>query len=378
MLLLPSALRQRAGDRGRLGGHVRRRPRAAPARAGRRVPGQPDHRPPRRAADGPAQHRLAAAGLDGARRHVVRRRRPLHAAAGAAPGALLAGHRDRDRPGAGLGRRVGTPGPRGTLVVRVGAVVVAARGSRRWSAPGTSPTCWTAAPRCGSRSASSTAAHGRWLPWAALMAALLALTVRRRGGRRLGGRPGRPSPRPRRAPRRGRRPVRPGRTPAPTCWPWSAPTGPGIWRSVPMRRGMVVLALFPGLVAVGGSFRLGHARHLPGAGRLRRRAAVRGELLVPGRAGGALARQPARSAPGSAFVSRVLVLTEILLAATLVTLLLASLRAGLPTAAAAGRGALRGRRGHGPGGGHLAALVGRAARTPSTCAARGPPRRRRW
>ena len=57
-------------------GPGRRAPRSPPAAAascssrehGGGLPGQPDHRPPRRAAPGAAQHRLAAAGLDAARR----------------------------------------------------------------------------------------------------------------------------------------------------------------------------------------------------------------------------------------------------------------------------------------------------------------------
>ena len=56
---------------------LRRWPRAARPRAGADPPGQPHHRPPRRAAAGPAQHRLAPAGVDAARRHGVRpRHRP--------------------------------------------------------------------------------------------------------------------------------------------------------------------------------------------------------------------------------------------------------------------------------------------------------------
>ena len=38
----------------------------------------------------------------------------------------------------------------------------------------------------------------------------------------------------------------------------------GIWRSVPMRRGMVVLALFPGLVALGGDFDWAKVAIFPG------------------------------------------------------------------------------------------------------------------
>ena len=72
LALLPSLclgfLRPRDLHRGRL----RRRPRGGPARPGGRLPGLHDHRPPRRAADGPAQHRLDAAGVDAARRDVLR------------------------------------------------------------------------------------------------------------------------------------------------------------------------------------------------------------------------------------------------------------------------------------------------------------------
>ena len=68
----------------------------------RRLPGQPDHRPPRRAAARAAQHRLAAAGLDAARRHVVRRRAALPAVRpwSASSSGSWPGHRGRP------GRRV--------------------------------------------------------------------------------------------------------------------------------------------------------------------------------------------------------------------------------------------------------------------------------
>jgi hypothetical protein len=103
----------------------------------------------------------------------------------------------------------------------------------------------------------------------------------------------------------------------------------GIWRSLPMRRGMVVLALFPGLVALGGDFDWAKVAIFPGL------VASGGVLLfgvnswcLDGH--GALWRDSLPVAPRLAFVSRVTVLMEILLAATLATLLLASLRAGLP------------------------------------------------
>ncbi|MEO5709352.1 MAG: hypothetical protein ABIQ59_05990 [Nocardioidaceae bacterium] len=104
----------------------------------------------------------------------------------------------------------------------------------------------------------------------------------------------------------------------------------GIWRSVPMRRGMVVLALFPGLVAMGGAFTWDKLSIFPGL------VASGGVLLfgvnswcLDGR--GALWRDSLPVSPRLAFVSRVAVLIEILLVSIAVTLLLASLRAGVPT-----------------------------------------------
>jgi hypothetical protein len=104
----------------------------------------------------------------------------------------------------------------------------------------------------------------------------------------------------------------------------------GIWRSVPMRRGMVVLALFPGLVAIAGSFTWDRLSIFPGL------VASGGVLLfgvnswcLDGR--GALWRDSLPVSPRLAFASRVAVLMEILLASIAVTLVLASLRAGVPT-----------------------------------------------
>jgi hypothetical protein len=104
----------------------------------------------------------------------------------------------------------------------------------------------------------------------------------------------------------------------------------GIWRSVPMRRGMAVLALFPGIVAVAGSFTWDMLGIFPGL------VASGGALLfgvnswcLDGR--GALWRDSLPAAPRLAFASRAVVLLEILLAASALTLVIASLRAGLPT-----------------------------------------------
>jgi hypothetical protein len=103
-----------------------------------------------------------------------------------------------------------------------------------------------------------------------------------------------------------------------------------ILRSVPMRRGLAVLAMFPGLVAIGGSFRWDMLGIFPGL------VASGGALLfgvnswcLDGR--GALWRDSLPVSPRLVFTSRAMVLAEILLMATTVTIALAALRAGLPT-----------------------------------------------
>ncbi|HET7688991.1 MAG TPA: hypothetical protein VFK41_01320 [Nocardioidaceae bacterium] len=105
----------------------------------------------------------------------------------------------------------------------------------------------------------------------------------------------------------------------------------GIWRSVPLRRGLFVLGLMPGAVAVAGALEWSMLTILPGL------VASGGALLfgvnswcLDGR--GALWRDSLPVAPKLVFVSRAVVLTEVLLFATLLTLVLASLRAGVPTA----------------------------------------------
>jgi hypothetical protein len=104
----------------------------------------------------------------------------------------------------------------------------------------------------------------------------------------------------------------------------------GIIRSVPMRRGLAVLAVFPGLVAVGGSFRWDMLGIFPGL------VASGGALLfgvnswcLDGR--GALWRDSLPVSPRLVFTARVIVLAEILLVATALTITLAALRAGKPT-----------------------------------------------
>ncbi len=106
----------------------------------------------------------------------------------------------------------------------------------------------------------------------------------------------------------------------------------GIWRSVPLRRGLLVLALMPGVVAIAGGLQWEMLTILPGL------VASGGALLfgvnswsLDGR--GALWRDSLPVDPRLVLTSRMLVLVEVLAVATLGTILLASLRAGLPDAA---------------------------------------------
>jgi len=103
-----------------------------------------------------------------------------------------------------------------------------------------------------------------------------------------------------------------------------------VWRSVPMRRGMAVLAIGPGLVAVLGGLRWESITILPGL------VVSGGALLfgvnawcLDGR--GQLWRENLPVRPGLVFNARALVLAEFLGFASLITIVLASLRAGIPT-----------------------------------------------
>jgi hypothetical protein len=103
-----------------------------------------------------------------------------------------------------------------------------------------------------------------------------------------------------------------------------------IWRSVPLRRGMTVLALMPGAVALAGDLEWRMLTILPGL------VASGGALLfgvntwcLDGR--GALWRDSLPVSPRAAFVARAVVLMEVLLCSAVLTLALAALRAGRPT-----------------------------------------------
>ncbi|MCB0905532.1 MAG: hypothetical protein KDB63_00230 [Nocardioidaceae bacterium] len=102
-----------------------------------------------------------------------------------------------------------------------------------------------------------------------------------------------------------------------------------VWRSVPMRRGLMVLAIGPGLVALAGNLAWETMTILPGL------VASGAALLfgvnawvLDGR--GMLWRESLPASPGTVFAARVVVLGEWLFVASGATLVLASLRAGLP------------------------------------------------
>ncbi|MET0838595.1 MAG: hypothetical protein ABWY19_07440 [Marmoricola sp.] len=103
-----------------------------------------------------------------------------------------------------------------------------------------------------------------------------------------------------------------------------------VWRSVPLRRGMMVLTLMPGVVALAGDLEWQMLTVLPGL------VASGGALLfgvntwcLDGR--GALWRDSLPVSPRVSFLSRVVVLLEVLLCSASLTLVLAALRAGRPT-----------------------------------------------
>lgn len=105
----------------------------------------------------------------------------------------------------------------------------------------------------------------------------------------------------------------------------------GVWRSVPLRRGLLVLAMLPGLVSAAGSLEWNLVTILPGL------VASGGGLLfgvnawaLDGR--GALWRDSLPADQGLVFASKAIVLAEILLAAAALTIVLAAVRAGAPTA----------------------------------------------
>lgn len=107
-----------------------------------------------------------------------------------------------------------------------------------------------------------------------------------------------------------------------------------VWRAVPMRRGLAVLAIGPGLVALAGALPWDTVMILPGL-------VVSGGVLLFGvnawslDGRGGLWRESLPVDPALVFRARSWVMAEWLLAAAMVTVVLASLRAGAPTASQA-------------------------------------------
>lgn len=107
-----------------------------------------------------------------------------------------------------------------------------------------------------------------------------------------------------------------------------------VWRSVPLRRGTVLLALAPGTVALAGGLPWSALVLLPGL-------VASGCVLLFGvnlwclDGRGMLWRESLPVAPRTVVVARMLVLAELLLGAGLATLALGALRAGRPTTAEA-------------------------------------------
>ncbi|SFC13472.1 hypothetical protein SAMN04487968_10422 [Nocardioides terrae] len=105
-----------------------------------------------------------------------------------------------------------------------------------------------------------------------------------------------------------------------------------VWRAVPMRRGLVVLSVGPGLVSLAGNLPWNQLTILPGL------VASGGALLfgvnawsLEGR--GALWRESLPVQPSAVFTARAWVILEFLVVASAITLGLAVLRAGTPSAA---------------------------------------------
>jgi hypothetical protein len=107
-----------------------------------------------------------------------------------------------------------------------------------------------------------------------------------------------------------------------------------VWRSVPLRRGTVLLALAPGTVALAGGLAWSNLVLLPGL-------VASGCVLLFGvnlwclDGRGMLWRESLPVAPGTVLLARAIVLAEVLLGAGTATLVLGALRAGRPTAAEA-------------------------------------------
>jgi hypothetical protein len=178
---------------------------------------------------------------------------------------------------------------------------------------------------------SAIAADYRWGRWAAGVAVLVALTVlvTYAGCLAAGWALGRPEREELRL-ESGRRRPRPQRSSAVSAM--MRIDRAAVWRSVPLRRGLAVLAVMPGAVALAGDLDWSAVTVLPGL-------VVSGGALLYGvnawslDGRGALWRDSLPASAQIAFWSRALVLAEVLVLAAATTSVLAVLRAGRPTEA---------------------------------------------
>lgn len=172
-------------------------------------------------------------------------------------------------------------------------------------------------------------AHGSWLGWLVVVCGLLVVTLLAVGLGAAGAQ--RVALRPARDELRLESSTRPPRAnPGSDLAALLRIDRVGIWRSVPLRRGFLVLATLPGLGAVAAGLDWEASIILPGL------VASAAALLfgvnswcLDGR--GALWRDSLPISPVVAFTSRVFVLLEPVVLAITLTVVLASLRAGAPT-----------------------------------------------
>lgn len=208
------------------------------------------------------------------------------------------------------------------VVVSAGGAALAALGSRDVASFGT-PTSWI-------RRGAQYGADDYWFGWTAVVVSLAAMTLVAIGlgiwgAHQVVRRPARDEVRSESA----RRPPR--MDPASDLAALVRVDRVGIWRSVPIRRGFFVLATLPGLGALAGGVPWQTVNILTGP------VASAAALLfgvnswsLDGR--GALWRDSLPASPRLVFFSRGLVLLESVLLALVLTIVFASLRAGLPTA----------------------------------------------
>ncbi|MET0997784.1 MAG: hypothetical protein ABWX73_03625 [Marmoricola sp.] len=220
-------------------------------------------------------------------------------------------------------------GPHGIVLFRV-LVAALALGAGLLVVSGHLVDVLDHSPTRGVLNAVLAASDGQWGPWAVGVLGLAALGA---GAAVVGALPaGWALRRPMREEQRlesGRHPARP--TAGSDLMMMLRIDRAGVWRSVPLRRGILVLALMPGAVAVAGDLEWQMLTVLPGL------VASGAALLfgvnawcLDGR--GALWRESLPVSPGVAFAARSIVLFEVLLCSALATLALAAVRAGRPTA----------------------------------------------